>query len=104
MAWLILGALLLLLAVRGGGGKAARLDAPAVAALACLAAAAFWSLRVYPAPRAAPMLLAAPLGLLLVLPKGKWGAPSAARWAALALGAAATLFALFGPAEGLFPN
>lgn len=103
MAWLILGALLLLLAVRGGRGKA-RLDSAGIAALACLAAAAWWSLRVYPAARAAPMLLAAPLGLLLLLPKGAWGAPFVARWAALALGAAASLFALFGPAEGLFQN
>ena len=102
MAWLILGALLLLLAVRGGGGKAARVDPVGIAALACLAAAAFWSLRVYPAARAAPMLLAAPLGLLLLLPGRGWRTPFAARCAALALGSAASLFALFGPAEGLF--
>jgi hypothetical protein len=103
MAWLILGALLLLLAVRGGGGKAARLDPPAMAALACLAAAAWWSLRVYPVARAAPMLLAAPLGVLLLLLPGRGRAiPFAARCAALALGSAASLFALFGPAEGLF--
>lgn len=102
MAWLILGALLLLLAVRGDRGKVARLDALGMAALACLAAAAWWSLRVYPPARAAPMLLAAPLGLLLLFPGGAWRAPSAARWAALTLGAAASLFALFGPADGLF--
>lgn len=103
MAWLILGALLLLLAVRGGGGKAGRLDSPGVAALACLAASAWWSLGVYPVARAAPMLVAAPLGLLLLLLPGRGlGMPLAARWAALALGAAASLFALFGPADGLF--
>ena len=102
MAWLILGALLLLLAVRGGGGKAARVDALAMAALACLAAAAWWSLRVYPPSRAAPMLLALPLGLLLLLAKGAWALPFAARCSALALGSAASLFALFGPADGLF--
>jgi hypothetical protein len=104
MAWLILGALFLLLAVRGGGGKAPRLDPLGLAALACLAAAAWWSLRVYPAARAAPMLVALPLALFLLLPAKGLGPPLAARCIALALGTAASLFALFGPADGLFPS
>lgn len=103
MAWFGLGALLLLLAVRGAGGKRARPDSIGLAAIAAFAAAAWWGPSVYPAARIVPVVLAwaAALALMLWLAPSR-AAPTWARLALLVLGAAASLFALLGPADGLF--
>ena len=103
MAWFGLGALLLLLAVPVRGGKAGRIDPIGLAAIAAFAAAAWWSLSVYPIGKVAPIALvwAAALALLLLF-RPSHAAPPPARLTLLALGAASSLFALFGPADGLF--
>jgi hypothetical protein len=104
MAWLALGALLLLLAVPGGRGKAVhRLDPLGLAAGALFSAAAWRALSVYPAGTVVPIALAwlAALGLVLWLGPRR-APPRSARWALLTFGAASSLFALFGPADGLF--
>ena len=102
MAWLALGALLLLLAVPAGRGKTARVDPIALAAILGFAATAWRALSVYPAGKVAPIALAWAAALGLMLAAGRRSAPTPARWTLLALGAAASLFALFGPADGLF--
>lgn len=103
MVWLALGALLLLLAVPTSGGKARRVDAIGLVAVALFAAAAWRALDVYSGGRVAPLVLAWAAGLLLLLLLGAGrGAPGWARPALLALGAGAILFALLGPADGLF--
>ena len=103
MAWFGLGALLLLLAVRGAGGKRARPDSIGLAAIAAFAAAAWWGPSVYPSASIVPIVLAwaAALALLLWLAPRR-GAPAWARCTLLVLGSAALLFALLGPADGLF--
>ena len=101
MAWLLLGALLLLLAVPARGGKA--VDSTGVAAIAGFAATAWRALSVYPPGKVAPIALAWAAAMLAMLLLGRRrAAPLRARWALLALGAASSLFALFGPADGLF--
>ena len=103
MAWLAIGALLLLLATPGGRGKAAlRLDPPAAAALAAFAAAAWLALSVYPPGRVAPVALAWAAGFGLLRLARAPAARQMARWALLTLGIASSLFALLGPADGLF--
>lgn len=103
MAWLVLGALLLLLAVPGTSGKRARVDAIGAAAIGAFAATAWRALSVYPAAKVAPIALAWTAALALMLLLGPRRAlPPRARWAVLALGAASSLFALFGPPDGLF--
>ena len=103
MAWFGLGALLLLLAVRGPGGKPARPDSIGLAAIAAFAAAAWWSPSVYPAATIVPIALAWAAALALMLWLAPLRAPPAwARLTLLALGAASSLFALLGPSDGLF--
>lgn len=104
MAWLALGALLLLLAVPGGRGKAgSRVDALGLAAIGAFAATAWLALSVYAPGKVAAIALAwsAALGFALLLGPRR-APPDRARSALLALGVASGLFALFGPADGLF--
>ena len=104
MAWFALGALLLLLAAPGGGGKAERrLDRLGLVAGILFATAAWRALSVYPAGTVVPIALGwlAGLGLLHWF-NPKRALPLWARGVVLALGAASSLFALFGPADGLF--
>ncbi|HEX8064587.1 MAG TPA: hypothetical protein VF535_15400 [Allosphingosinicella sp.] len=103
MAWLALGALLLLLAVPGGSGKPSRPDGIGLAAIAAFSSAAWRAVSMYPTAKVAAIMLAwaAALGLVLVLAPGR-APPPWGRLALLALGAASILFALFGPADGLF--
>lgn len=103
MAWFGLGALLLLLAVQGAGGKRGRPDPIGLAAIAAFAAAAWWGPWVYPSARIVPIVAAWAAALALTLwlaPRRK--APAWARLALLVLGVASSLFALLGPADGLF--
>jgi hypothetical protein len=104
MAWFAFGALLLLLAVPAGRGKTwTPVDALGVAAIAAFAAGAGLALPVYSAGRAVPVALAwaAALGLWLMFgPRAV--PPRRVRLAMLAIGAASCLFAVLGPAEGLF--
>ena len=104
MAWLMLGAMLLLLAIPVGRGKAGcPPDAPVFASVAAFAASAWLALSVYSPGKVGAVVLAWAAGLgLLLLVGPRIAAPNAARWALLALGAASSLFALFGPADGLF--
>jgi hypothetical protein len=104
MAWLALGVLLLLLAVPGGRGKARhRVDAPGLAAIAAFAASAWLALPVYSPGKVAIVALAGAAALSIAMVLGlRHGAPQPARWTMLALGAASCLFAVFGPADGLF--
>lgn len=100
MAWLALGTLLLAIAAAPAGvGRV--VDAAGAASLILIAAAALWSLKVYPWPLAGLVLLgSAALGLLL-WPLAR-RLPLAVRLPIGAAGAGALLFALFGPADGLF--
>lgn len=100
MAWLALGSTLLLLALMGAGGKP-RLDAPTAASGICLLATGLTALRVYQPGMVAAILFG---GLCAALLLGRAGMLKRrpARWAALTVGAVASLFALFGPADGLF--
>ena len=104
MAWLVLGALLLLLAVPAGCGKAAhRLDALGFAGLAAFTVSAWLALPVYSEAWVAPVALiwSAAVGLILYLAPHRT-LPRPARWALAALGVASMQFASFGPADGLF--
>jgi len=103
MAWLALAALLMLLAVPRGPGKPAPPDPTGLAAIAGFAAMAWAALFVYPPARVAVLAslwTAALLAILLVAPRRS--APSWLRGAMLAAAAAAALYALFGPPDGLF--
>jgi apolipoprotein N-acyltransferase len=103
VAWFGLGALLLLLAVPGRSGKRASVDLIGAAAIATFASAFWWSLSVYPDGRIAPIAVGWAVALALILAFGaRNAAPRPTRLALLALGATSILFALFGPADGLF--
>lgn len=101
MIWLALGSLLLAAAAFGRGRST--LELPRILALVALLALAAASLRVYPPTRAAAGLgigTAAAAALRFAwdpAPGRQW-----LRWWALALGLCAGLFALFGPAGGIF--
>lgn len=101
MAWLLLGAALLLLAVPGGRGKARPVDALGLAAIAAFAVTAWLALPVYSLARIAPIALVWSAAASLALLFAPRTAPQGLRWTGLALGAASSLFALFGPADGL---
>jgi len=104
MAWFVLGALLLLVAACGGRDKAGgRLDSIGLAAIAVLAAAAWRALSVYSPGKVLPLAFAWAMILGVSLFTLRRGAPQWPRAALLAVGGAALLFALLGPAEGLFP-
>ena len=104
MAWLALGALLMLLAVPAGRGKdAVGMDGLGFAAIAAFAVSAWLALPVYSEAKVAAIALAwsAALGAALYFARGR-ALPGAARWTSAALGTASMLFASLGPADGLF--
>lgn len=100
MGWLSLGAFLLILG-SGASFKALRSpDAVGIAASACLAAAFALSWYVYP-PLTVLLAFAAAIAAALVgalVPRRQLPG----RVYLVAAGAAASAFALFGPADGLF--
>lgn len=100
MAWLALATTLLLWSAFAERSR--RVDALAVLGWACIIALTAGAVRVYP-PRTETLALvggtaAAAIALWLTGSFRPW-----ARWAALSIGLAAGLFAIFGPAQGLFP-
>jgi hypothetical protein len=97
MAWLFLGLAALLCAALAPAGTPWRLAAGGLAAAGF--AAAFW---VYPAPRV--LLVALGAGAAASLARAAAPGLGGSRGAAMlvAAGGACVLFALLGPAEGLF--
>ena len=100
MAWLGLGLLLLFLAVGATPGGVRSLDTISVAALAGLIGSLLRSFDVYAAE--AVVLIAAGAVWVALLVRRKLALARVKRLIALAGGASSCLFALFGPADGLF--
>lgn len=100
MAYLVVGICLLLWSAFSCGSKRGPLAALSLAALVLVIIVA---LRVYPPKTEALSLIAGTVAAALLLWLTGSGLPRWTGWLALFTGAAACAFALFGPAQGLFP-
>ena len=100
MAYLVIGICLLLWSGFSSGSKR---DALQLVSLTVLVLVTIVALRVYPPRTEALSLGAGTVAAALLLWLTGSGLPRWTGWLALLTGAAVCAFALFGPAQGLFP-